>query len=70
MLWLGLALSQQNYSWASYSSLQNILAHYCFGSVRYFEGETAEVVKIRITQRECKLSRVSKDWLLQYFIYI
>jgi hypothetical protein len=37
MPWLGLALSQQNYSWAFSSSLQNILANYSFGCVMYFE---------------------------------
>jgi len=37
MLWLGLALLQQSYSWALYSSLQNIQAHCCFGSVMYFK---------------------------------
>jgi len=37
MLWFGLALSQQNYSWTLDSSLQNILAHYNFNSVMYFK---------------------------------
>jgi len=37
MLWLGLVLSQQNYSWKLYTSLQNILAHYSIGPVMCFE---------------------------------
>jgi hypothetical protein len=37
VLWTGLAISQQNYSWALYSSLQNMLARYSFGSAMYFE---------------------------------
>jgi hypothetical protein len=49
MLWLGLALPQQNYSWAF------------FGSVLYFGEKTTKIVKIRITVRECKLSCVNKD---------
>jgi hypothetical protein len=64
VLWLGLAPSQQNYSWEVYSSLQNILAHYCFGSARYFEKQQIKTVKIRITVREGKLRCVNKDWLL------
>jgi len=35
MLWLGLALLQQNYSWALYTRLQNILAQHYFGSLMY-----------------------------------
>jgi hypothetical protein len=42
MLWLGLALSQQKYSWAKYSSLQNIMAYYCFISVMYLEKKTTK----------------------------
>jgi hypothetical protein len=62
MLWL--APSQQNYSWAMYSSLENILAHYCISSIRYIKEKQNKTVKIRITVRECKLRCVNKDWLL------
>jgi hypothetical protein len=59
VLWLGLTPSQQNYSWAIYSSLQNILAHKCFRS--YFEEKTTKNCKNQDTVRECKLSCVNKD---------
>jgi len=42
MLWLGSDPSQQNYSWALYSSLQNILVHCCFDSVMYFEEKSTK----------------------------
>jgi len=37
MLWLRLAILQQNYSQALYSSLQNSLASYNFGCVMGFK---------------------------------
>jgi hypothetical protein len=51
MLWLGLVPSQHNYSWTMYSNLQNILVHYCFGSVRHFEEKT---IKNCENQNNCK----------------
>jgi len=37
MLWLGLALSQKNYTWVMYNSCQNILAHYYYSSAMYLK---------------------------------
>jgi len=51
------------YNCVLYSSLQNILAHYSFSFVMYFN-EKLKILKIRITVLECKLSSVNKDWLL------
>jgi hypothetical protein len=63
MLCFGLAISQQKHATALDSSLQNILAHYSFGSVMYFEEKQLKIVKIRITVRECKLTCVNTYWL-------
>jgi len=60
----GSAPSQQNYSWETYRSLQNILTHHCFGYVRHFE-----ILKIWIILRECNPSCVNKDRLLQNFVH-
>jgi hypothetical protein len=36
------------------SCLQNILAHYSFGFIMYFDEKWLKIVKIRINVRECK----------------
>jgi len=51
-------------SWALHSSLQNILAHYCFGSIMYIKEKGTKIVKIRISVRKCKVRSVNNDWLL------
>jgi hypothetical protein len=42
VLWLGLALSQEDYSWSLYSSLKNILAQYSLRYIMYFEEKASK----------------------------
>jgi len=49
-----------------YINIQNILAHYSFGSEMYFKEKTTnnlKFVKIRISVWECKLNCANEDWL-------
>jgi deoxyadenosine/deoxycytidine kinase len=69
MLWLELAHSQENYSRALYSSLQNTMAQYSFGSVIYFVEKRTKNCENQNNVRECKLSCVNKAWLRQHYIY-